>query len=227
MYEMGKYYRSFYNPIINQMPSVIVRGLIRSGIEEADFSDEAKMKTHYEYLAHYIKDHAENYGIEDAKNYRVFLAANPDNTRFNLKVDLGEGLEAVLITQNMIKSQEFKRLKESYPKIRQFLIEEEKLLKLETETGTVDITSFAQLQKIIEDRGQKGMQIQRFKGLGEMMPQQLWETTMDPVNRTLKRVNMEDAQLCDELFDILMGDNVTPRREFIEENAVYATNIDV
>ena len=127
----------------------------------------------------------------------------------------------------MIKSQEFTRLKDAYPKIREFLIEEEKLLKLETDAGCVDITSFTQLQKLVEDRGQKGMQIQRFKGLGEMMPQQLWETTMDPANRTLKRVSMEDAQLCDELFDILMGDNVAPRREFIEQNAVYATNIDV
>ena len=227
MYEMGKYYRSFYNPIINQMPSVIVRGLIRSNINAGDFEDEARMKEHYEYLAHYIKDHAENYGIEEAKNYRVFLISNPENTRFNLKVELGGELEPVLITAHMVKSQEFQRLKDAYPKIREFLIEEEKLLKLETETGEIDITSFTQLQKTIEDRGQKGMQIQRFKGLGEMMPQQLWETTMDPANRTLKRVSLEDAQLCDELFDVLMGDNVAPRREFIEENAVYATNIDV
>ncbi|MBQ8475698.1 hypothetical protein IJ531_01395 [bacterium] len=227
MYEMGKYYRSFYNPIINQMPSVIIRGLIRSGIEPNDFENEEKMKQHYEYLSHYIKDHAENYGIEEAKNYRVFLTANPENTRFNLKIELGNDLDPVLITAHMVKSQEFTRLKDSYPKIREFLIEEEKLLKLETEAGSIDITSFTQLQKTIEDRGQKGMQIQRFKGLGEMMPQQLWETTMDPANRTLKRVSLEDAQLCDELFDVLMGDNVAPRREFIEENAVYATNIDV
>ena len=227
MYEMGKYYRAFYNPIINQMPSVIVRGLIRSGIEVNDFENEEKMKEHYEYLSHYIKDHAENYGITEAKDYRVFLASNPENTKFNLKIDLGGELEPVLITQNLVKSQEFARLKDAYPKIREFLIEEEKLLKAETENGTTDITSFTQLSKMIEDRGQKGMQIQRFKGLGEMMPQQLWETTMDPANRTLKRVSLEDAQLCDELFDILMGDNVAPRRDFIEQNAVYATNIDV
>ena len=82
------------------------------------------------------------------------------------------------------------------------------------------------MQRIVEERGKKGIQLQRFKGLGEMMPQQLWETTMDPANRTLLQVSIEDAMLCDELFDVLMGDNVGPRRDFIEANAIYATNID-
>ena len=109
---------------------------------------------------------------------------------------------------------------------RDILIEEEKVLILETPDGIKDVTSFAQLQRIVEERGKKGVQLQRFKGLGEMMPQQLWETTMDPANRTLLKVSIEDAMLCDELFDILMGDNVAPRRDFIEANAVYATNID-
>ena len=68
--------------------------------------------------------------------------------------------------------------------------------------------------------------ISRFKGLGEMNPQELWDTTMNPETRTLKRIELEDAQRADEIFTILMGEKVEPRREYIEKNARYAVNLD-
>ncbi len=68
--------------------------------------------------------------------------------------------------------------------------------------------------------------ISRFKGLGEMDPHELWETTMDPEKRTLKRITLEDAQRADETFSILMGEKVDPRKECIEQKAKYAVNLD-
>lgn len=223
---MSNYYNSFNSPIINTIPSVVIRGLIRSNVEHEDFENPEKIGEITNYLDHYIKDHSENYGITEAKNYKCELKQNLETNKYSIRIDLGEGIEPLSLTSNLIKSTEFKRIKSSYPLIRDFLIEEEKTLILETGTEELQITSFADLQRLVEERGKKGLSIQRFKGLGEMMPQQLWETTMDPSSRTLLKVNIEDAMLSEQLFDILMGEKVEPRREFIESNAAYATNID-
>ena len=84
-----------------------------------------------------------------------------------------------------------------------------------------------ELEAYMTENGKDGLNLQRYKGLGEMNAEQLWDTTMDPDKRTLLKVSLENAIEADEIFTILMGDSVEPRREFIEQNALNVANLDV
>jgi DNA gyrase subunit B len=101
------------------------------------------------------------------------------------------------------------------------------LYRISGEGERKDFSGLREVLAYIKEQASKGMHIQRYKGLGEMNPQQLWETTMDPEKRTMLKVALEDAVEADEMFTVLMGDQVEPRRKFIEDYAHQVKNLDI
>ena len=101
------------------------------------------------------------------------------------------------------------------------------LYKVKKQKKEYYVYSDKELNSLLDEIGRQGVELQRYKGLGEMNAEQLWDTTMNPETRTLLQVSIEDAALADEVFSMLMGDKVGPRKEFIEENAKYVKNLDI
>ena len=112
-------------------------------------------------------------------------------------------------------------------KLHSLAAEEAETYRLPAKLGDITVRSPTELLDAVLDAGRKGLSVQRYKGLGEMNAEQLWETTLDPTNRSLLQVEVKEADVADELFTKLMGDVVEPRREFIQDNALSVANLDV
>jgi DNA gyrase subunit B len=129
-------------------------------------------------------------------------------------------------TLDILTSYEYGLLRESHRRVREFFGDGRAVVSSEGKE-LFETTRGLDLLAFFMATAKKGLSIQRYKGLGEMNPEQLWETTMEPTNRTLLQVKIEDAVEADNVFTVLMGDQVEPRREFIETNALNVSNLDI
>jgi DNA gyrase subunit B len=137
-------------------------------------------------------------------------------------------VKSSVITQDFVHGADYAALAEAANTFRGLLSDGAKVMRGEGDKQKEEkVSDFRQAMKWLIAEAERTTSRQRYKGLGEMNPAQLWETTMDPAVRRLLRVNIEDAIEADRVFTMLMGDEVEPRREFIEANALRAGDIDV
>jgi DNA gyrase subunit B len=131
-----------------------------------------------------------------------------------------------LVDEAFLESPDYQDLRGLYNRLSDVSSAPYELQKGETDEKIV-LARPTDLLEHVKKEGSRGLNIQRYKGLGEMNPDQLWETTMDPSKRTLLQVRVDDMIAADEMFTVLMGDDVEPRRAFIQNNALNVTNLDI
>ncbi len=161
--------------------------------------------------------------VLEKEGYEGEITHDEEHSLNKLQVRMGHAAP-VMIHYDLLCSAEFKQLFGLYRKVEEF--RGVPLLIQEKDKETV-INNEGELIDYIVAAGKKNVSLQRYKGLGEMNPQQLWDTTMNPETRTLLQAKIEDAIQTNEIFTVLMGDQVEPRRKFIEDNALNVKNLDV
>ncbi|HKL25032.1 MAG TPA: DNA topoisomerase (ATP-hydrolyzing) subunit B [Desulfuromonadales bacterium] len=185
---------------------IFVRGKLQNGF--ADLVD-------LEPLAEKLRQIAPEAEFQVQQNPSRILYTR-DNLRYYIDQKVLESLSMY----------EYKLLLQAYKQVEEICLDERALISKDGEPEAV-ITDRQDLLSFFFSRAKKGQYIQRYKGLGEMNPSQLWETTMDPEKRILLQVKIEDTVEAEQIFTVLMGDQVEPRREFIEQNALTVSNLDV
>jgi len=135
------------------------------------------------------------------------------------------GSPPLTFSTELFRSQDYTTLLEQWEKVA--AAAKGPTVVLDENDAETPVKSLEELWRVVLDKSRAGASFQRYKGLGEMNPEQLWETTMNPETRTLLKVTMEDAVGADEMFTVLMGDAVEPRREFIEKHALDVANLDI
>ncbi len=216
----------------------IIEIMRKRGVEYTEYIEKYDTKSHkfpvykakVDGVTHFVYDDKELSELtkkdEEANYIEIFETEEMIHIERKLK---GFGLSVAEFYKQEIASPEteIKGKKGSKKKKK----EKEEVLKplflIEGEEESHDFFSLKEILDFVRTQAQKGLHIQRYKGLGEMNPQQLWETTMDPSRRTILKVSIEDAVEVEKTFTMLMGDEVAPRREFIETNAHDVRNLDV
>ncbi|MBB1334061.1 DNA topoisomerase (ATP-hydrolyzing) subunit B [Pseudoalteromonas sp. SG43-7] len=203
-------------------PNTVMERLIyQTELNETDLADEAKV---IEWTKTLVDDLVAR--DEDAT---IFAAATEHDTERNLYYPVinirQHGVDkAHVLSHDFISSRDYKRIAVTGTNIANILSEGAYIQRGEK---TLAVDNFVDALEWLIAESKRGLYIQRYKGLGEMNPSQLWETTMDPSARRMLQVTIEDAVGADQLFATLMGDQVEPRREFIETNALRVVNLDV
>lgn len=185
--------------------------ILSSGINKDTLKDRKKV----EEILRIIKEKDQSINIGEIQLDEEHQTYGVEIRKHNYKLNLDT---------KFLTSPEFRELEKLFSIVRDI---GELPYKVQTKEGPKEIGTLRELLELILATAKKGLTIQRYKGLGEMNPQQLWETTMDTDRRTLLQVTVQDSVQSDEIFTILMGDQVEPRKEFITTHALEARNIDI
>jgi DNA gyrase subunit B len=193
-------------------PRLLIDLLIKEGVDSLEFLQDKKAMRRIRSLV-------------EAKGLQTELDKDEEYEAYELGIRFQINGMSINCTMNLalVDSVEYKNLYKIYKELEGFQPPYEVLSNGES----VVIENENKLVEYLHEKGKKGVSIQRYKGLGEMTPEQLWVTTLNPENRALLKVSIQDAVEAEEIFNTLMGDEVERRRKFIETNALTATNLDI